>query len=302
MPPPTETEWRGPPDLEGSLYLMSDLVLLPGNPRRGDVDAVARSLTRFGQRKPIVVNDDGVIIAGNHTFQAALQCGWSHIAVIDASDLDGAEQRAYALADNRLSDLAEYDDGLLLEALLEHDDLSGLGYSNADLDELRARVNEPINMSPSGDERFTPRWLFEAMAIEFTVDLAAPEGGVSWIPAGRWYTKQDDALLHDWSGETAWCNPPFSFGGDFGRKWCSEVEEGVWLGPMSHNTKYVFQLINGASAVWIPSSIEFVMESGSTQTVSYPVFLAGWGECGLKALRNLGEVSSDRGALLVPIS
>ena len=43
---------------------------LPGNPRRGDVAAVARSLASFGQRKPIVALRDGVVLAGNHTLQA----------------------------------------------------------------------------------------------------------------------------------------------------------------------------------------------------------------------------------------
>jgi ParB-like chromosome segregation protein Spo0J len=78
---------------------------LPGNPRRGDVDAVATSLSRFGQRKPIVVRrDDGTIIAGNHTWQAAKKLGWSEIAVAYVGD-DDVTAQAYALADNRTAEL-----------------------------------------------------------------------------------------------------------------------------------------------------------------------------------------------------
>ena len=91
---------------------------LPGNPRRGDVDAVAASLSRFGQRKPIVVRrDDGTIIAGNHTWQAAKKLGWSEIAVAYVGD-DDVTAQAYALADNRTAELGDYDDELL-KALID---------------------------------------------------------------------------------------------------------------------------------------------------------------------------------------
>jgi ParB-like chromosome segregation protein Spo0J len=86
---------------------------LPGNPRVGDVDAVAASLDRFGQRKPIVVRkDDGTIIAGNHTWQAAKQLGWSEIAVAYVGD-DDVTAQAYALADNRTAELGSYDEEAL---------------------------------------------------------------------------------------------------------------------------------------------------------------------------------------------
>jgi len=92
---------------------------LPSNPRRGDVDAVAASLSRFGQRKPIVVRkDDGTIIAGNHTWQAAKKLGWSEIAVAYVGD-DDVTAQAYALADNRTAELGSYDDQALKEMIAE---------------------------------------------------------------------------------------------------------------------------------------------------------------------------------------
>ena len=61
------------------------------------------------------------------------------------------------------------------------------------------------------DERKTPRWLFDLAneAFRFTIDLAA-----SPINAlvDRYYTKEDSAFAHDWTGETGWCNPPYSHG------------------------------------------------------------------------------------------
>jgi DNA modification methylase len=90
---------------------------LPGNPRVGDVDAVAKSLDRFGQRKPIVVRqDDGTIIAGNHTWQAAKQLGWTEIAVAYVGD-DDVTASAYALADNRTAELGSYDEQALKDLI-----------------------------------------------------------------------------------------------------------------------------------------------------------------------------------------
>jgi DNA modification methylase len=90
---------------------------LPNNPRLGDVNAVMASLARFGQRKPIVARyDDGTIIAGNHTWQAAKQLGWTEIAVAYVGD-DDVTAQAYALADNRTAELGSYDDELLLQLI-----------------------------------------------------------------------------------------------------------------------------------------------------------------------------------------
>ncbi len=97
---------------------IATLQLLPGNPRRGDVAAVARSLDAFGQRKPIVARRDGTVIAGNHTLQAAQQLGWSEIAVVWVDD-DDTTAKAFALADNRTAELGDYDDQLLADLISE---------------------------------------------------------------------------------------------------------------------------------------------------------------------------------------
>jgi DNA modification methylase len=104
-------------DLKGLATPINDLQLLPGNPRRGDVDAVRRSLLTFGQRKPIVARrDDKVVIAGNHTLQAARLLGWTEIAVVWVDD-DETTSKAFALADNRTSDLGTYDETALAELI-----------------------------------------------------------------------------------------------------------------------------------------------------------------------------------------
>lgn len=114
---------------------------LEGNPRKGDVDAVAASLARFGQRKPIVARrDDGTIIAGNHTWQAAKKLGWKEIAVAFVGD-DDVTAQAYALADNRTAELGSYDEELLLQMIqdiqkIDEALLNDTGWARKDYEQL----------------------------------------------------------------------------------------------------------------------------------------------------------------------
>src|SRR5690606_38163062 len=67
----------------------------------------------------------------------------------------------------------------------------------------RAQVNE-------GDEWYTPRWLFDALGIRFSIDVCAPlDRTFSSVPAERHFTIEDDGLAQPWEG-TVWRNPPYS--------------------------------------------------------------------------------------------
>lgn len=85
------------------------------NPRINDnaVDAVAASLKEFGFRQPIVVDKDGIIVCGHTRYKAALQLGLKKIPVHVATDLTPEQIRAYRIADNKTSDLAEWDYDIL---------------------------------------------------------------------------------------------------------------------------------------------------------------------------------------------
>lgn len=98
--------------------------------------SIVHSLRRYGQQKTIVVDADGVVLAGNGTLEAAKQLGWKQIT-INRSSLRGAEARAYALADNRSGELAEWDLDELNRTLSELDeaaiDMEEVGFSDDDL-------------------------------------------------------------------------------------------------------------------------------------------------------------------------
>lgn len=122
---------------------ITTLTPLPGNPRIGDVAAIARSLTRFGQRKPITATADGVVTAGNHTLLAARSLGWDRIACVYVDD-DATTANAWALADNRLAELASYDEAALLELIRSVDDVELLdvtGWGEDDIAELVGRID-----------------------------------------------------------------------------------------------------------------------------------------------------------------
>lgn len=117
----------------------------PENPRLGRVDKIKDSLMRFGQMRPILVQEStGYIIAGNHTWLSAVELEWETIFVLKL-DIDDNEALAYALADNRTADLGGYDDEALisaLEKLNEESALVGTGYDLDDLENLQAALEK----------------------------------------------------------------------------------------------------------------------------------------------------------------
>jgi DNA modification methylase len=122
----------------------------PANARNHDdrnIQAIKNSLQRFGQQKPIVVDGSNVVRAGNGTLEAAKQLGWESISVV-YTELKGVDAVAYAIADNRTSELAAWNNEVLslqLNELATEDKhlLEVVGFTDAELDELVASVAEP---------------------------------------------------------------------------------------------------------------------------------------------------------------
>jgi DNA modification methylase len=111
----------------------------PNNARRHpekNLKAIKGSLAKFGQQKPIVIDAKHVVIAGNGTLEAAKELGWTHINVV-VTELDELGKMAFALADNKTSELAEWDDDILkyqLDWLDKQDfDISDIGFMDYEL-------------------------------------------------------------------------------------------------------------------------------------------------------------------------
>jgi ParB-like chromosome segregation protein Spo0J len=131
---------------------ISDLRPHPRNPRNGDTDAIAESLTISGQYRPIVITRDNVILAGNHTYAAAMELGWTHIDTVTIdTDHDTPEALRIMVADNRTADRGNYDHGLLLDLLDTLDTtvgLTGTGYSPDDITNLLVTGNGGWTATP----------------------------------------------------------------------------------------------------------------------------------------------------------
>lgn len=119
-----------------------ELIPYEKNPRdnRLAIDDVVRSIEEYGFTNPILVNEEKVILAGHTRREAAILAGMERVPYIVVDGLTEAQQRAYRLADNKLSELALWDEDLLkeeLEDLLDADyDLSLTGFSDVDLTDI----------------------------------------------------------------------------------------------------------------------------------------------------------------------
>lgn len=129
---------------------IASLNIDPANARRRDDEAIEQlmsSLTRFGQRRPLVVRRDGMTVeAGNGRLEAARRLGWTRIAAVVTDD-DAATAAAYSLADNKTGDLASWDNATLasqLDALFDEGPSAvlGIGFNDDDLSRLLADADD----------------------------------------------------------------------------------------------------------------------------------------------------------------
>lgn len=128
---------------------IADLHPDPANARKHgekNLDAIKASLHKFGQRKPIVVQREGMIVrAGNGTLAAAKALGWTEIAAVVIDD-DNATAVQFAIADNRSAELAEWDDEVLALTLdgMDKDAQGLLGFDEKDLAKLMRDLQPDI--------------------------------------------------------------------------------------------------------------------------------------------------------------
>lgn len=138
------------------------------NPRLNDgaVGAVARSIREFGFQQPIVVDREGVIIAGHTRYKAAKKLGLTEVPVVVAGNLTDEQVRAYRLADNKTGELAEWDFSALEEeqAGIGELDMSLFGFDN--IEELQDI--EPIDQVGSTKAAMEHKMMIDKQTIGMT--------------------------------------------------------------------------------------------------------------------------------------
>ena len=140
------------------LWPLSRLKPYANNARTHSADQVqqiAASIATYGFNNPILVDTEDGIIAGHGRLSAAQSLQLEHVPVIVLDHLTDAQRRAYILADNRLAELAQWDDDLLvgeLEALGDDGiDISSLGWSPEELDQLQEDLEEMLEIDDPED-------------------------------------------------------------------------------------------------------------------------------------------------------
>lgn len=157
-----------------------------------------RSLSEYGAARSIVIDEDGVVLAGNGTLEAAASIGIEKVLVVPAdgntlvavqrTDLTPREKVEYAISDNRTSDLSEFD-GEALEKLLELDpeldlspfwtdeEIAALGGTDVEVDERPEPPAEALTL--------TLKFKTEAALQLFQQSLVQLSAALSHLPGSE---------------------------------------------------------------------------------------------------------------------
>jgi hypothetical protein len=167
----------------------------PKGPRKHpkkQIEQIARIIGRVGFLVPIIADETGLIVAGVGRWAAAAQLNLEEVPVIRASFVTDEDRRAFALADNRISELSEWDEDLLreqLEHLFEHDyDLTLTGFELADLDlGVPASAEEEAEPEPpEGPPISRPGDLWEIGPTAFFAETRATVSATRRCWPGSW--------------------------------------------------------------------------------------------------------------------
>lgn len=148
---------------------IDDLKPYEKNPRKNDkaVEYVANSIKEFGFKVPIIIDKNNVIIAGHTRYKAGKQLNLKELPCIIAEDLTEEQIKAFRLADNKVSEQANWDMDLLDEELKEL-------YGILDMSDFGFAIQiEDIDLDTDGEEKITSE-LGEAnnyVVLEFDTQL-----------------------------------------------------------------------------------------------------------------------------------
>lgn len=172
-----------------------DLVPYIYNPRDNEqaVEAVAESIRNFGFKVPIIIDAVGEIVTGHTRLKAAKRLGIKKVPVIIADDLDEDQVRAFRLADNKVGELAEWDDALLMAELAAIDlDMEQFGFDVDDLlDEAEDLLTDDEEVEE--DEAIRKPLAEAAERVGLTSKKLKEITGVAMF--SHWFTKSQWTLI-----------------------------------------------------------------------------------------------------------
>lgn len=155
-------------------------------------------------------------------------------------------------------------------------------------------LSVPIQENDS-DERYTPRWVFDGLGLDFDLDPASPVGGGDCVPARKKYTRNDDGLDQRWNG-LVWLNPPFSEA----TKWADKFRDhgdGIFLGPVA-NARWWLDLVRVADLVWHCRDFAFTHPTHAGRRSSMPLAFVALGSTAAVGLVRLARSERHAGVLM----
>ena len=268
---------------------LAEIIPYENNPRNNEdaVDKVAESLKEFGWQQPIVVDSDGVVIAGHTRLKAAQKLGMETAPVVVADGLTDEQVRAYRLADNKTGEFAGWNFEMLNAELFEIDqiDMEKFGFDmeqftdaitdgrefferqnrhDTDREEGNDEYNEFLDKfeaKKTTDDCYTPELVYEAVA-----DWVANEYGLDrsdfvrpFYPGGDYqrFKYGDRAVVVD--------NPPFSILSEILQWYKSHGIKFFLFGP----TLTLFSSSSSLTACAIPTGATVTYENGATVNTSF---------------------------------
>lgn len=136
----------------------------------------------------------------------------------------------------------------------------------------------------ANDELYTPKYIFDALGLEFDLDPCSPNEG-SVVPAKQAYSLPFDGLSAPWFG-LVWMNPPFSKPSPWVDRWLDHGN-GIALLPMGGNARWLNKIWQSEAAVVVlPPNVPFTNTQNEQQTIMYRIALWAMGENNIEALKN----------------
>jgi ParB-like chromosome segregation protein Spo0J len=170
-----------------TLWPLDKIIPYARNPRKNDglaVDKVASSIKEFGWQQAIVVDVDGVIVAGHTRYKAAQKLGLKEAPVHVAKELTPTQIKAYRIADNRVAEESTWDDDLLKLELEELDldgfDLLATGLDLPELEKLMLGDSANVQAAAGVDDEVEAPEDFKGFDEDIETEHQCPKCAYRW--------------------------------------------------------------------------------------------------------------------------
>lgn len=131
---------------------------------------------------------------------------------------------------------------------------------------------------------YTPPEVFDILGLTFDLDVCAPPGGVPWIPAARYFTKERNGLSQPWEGRV-WMNPPYSDAWPWVDRF---ITHGNGVALLCHAKSYWHpRIFRHADGIVVPDK---VIDSFVGGRCFLPVFFAAFGRECVDAIGQFGRI------------